>query len=637
MTKSFAEALQDNVLVFDGPMGTELYRHHIFTNRCFDELNLTEPKLIEEILRSYKDAGADVLTTNTFGANRPHLDKYGVSAQVTAINKAGAAIARKVADDVPEGSPRLFVAGSIGPIPPGSYSESEWENIALEQIDALVEGGIDFVLFETLPSRNAAERCAAVMSKRPEIPFVLSYAVSAGNQQHTMESISGEPLLRLFAPFERASLERAGDLSPPVKNCPPVKSNLTAFGMNCGSGPEGLLQAVEEAVKLSELPLIVQPNAGIPKEFEGRNLYYCSPEYVATYAMRMVALGAAAVGGCCGMTPEHIREIAKSIKPLAKGRSAKSVIKEVQPEVVEQPEMPLAERSRLGWKLAHKQFLTTVELVPPRGYDLSDIIEKSRKLHRCGVDAVNIPDGPRASSRISPLVVAQAIQREASIEPILHFCCRDKNLIGMQADLLGCAALGIRNLLFITGDPPKLGFYPNATGVFDTDSVGMCAVQRRLNRGVDIGGQAIGKPTGAVVGVGLDPTSLDRKREIERFRMKVDAGAEYAITQPVFDPYALVRILEEVKDLNIPILAGIWPLSSYRNAEFMQNEVPGVIVPDETMNRMQRVSKQPREEQLKVGIEIAREMIAAVKPFVSGIQVSAPMGRVEIALAVLEE
>ncbi|MDR0870862.1 MAG: bifunctional homocysteine S-methyltransferase/methylenetetrahydrofolate reductase [Planctomycetaceae bacterium] len=627
---SFAEALQKNVLVFDGPMGTELYRHHIFTNRCFDELNLAEPKLIEDILRSYKDAGADVLTTNTFGANRPHLDKYGVSDKVAAINKAGAALARKVADDVPEGTRRLFVAGSIGPVPLGTYSESDWEAIVLEQIDALYEGGVDFIMFETLPSRAAAVLCTKAMVKRPDIPFVLSFAVNAGGN-NSNETVSGEPLSRLFAPFDKSgeSFSKSGGQT----TCrPPI-----AFGMNCGSGPEGLLHAVEEAVKLTELPLIVQPNAGIPKEFEGRNLYYCSPEYVATYAMRMVGLGAAAIGGCCGMTPEHIQEIAKSIKPLAKGRSAKTVIKEIQPEVAEQPETPLAERSRWGWKLAQKKWLTTVELVPPRGYDLSDTIEKSKKLHRCGIDAVNIPDGPRASSRISPLVVAQAIQREASIEPILHCCCRDKNLIGMQADLLGCASLEIRNLLFITGDPPKLGFYPDATGVFDTDSVGMCAVQRRLNRGVDIGGQSIGKPTNAVCGVGLDPTSLDRKREIERFRMKVDAGAEFAITQPVFDPYALIKILEEVKDLNIPVLAGIWILSSFRNAEFMQNEVPGVIVPDETMNRMQNVSKKPREEQLKVGVEIAREMIAAVRPFVSGIQVSTPMGRVEIALSVLEE
>ncbi|MDR0335911.1 MAG: bifunctional homocysteine S-methyltransferase/methylenetetrahydrofolate reductase [Planctomycetaceae bacterium] len=610
---TFTEAIHQRILVFDGPMGTELYRHHIFTNRCFDELNLTEPHLIEQILTDYRNANADVLTTNTFGANRHTLEKYGIADRLVDINQAGVRIARQIASS---GSTTnsLFVAGSIGPIPLGTYTESELEAMILEQVDALWDSGngVDVILFETQPSRDAMERAARAMTKRPNIPFVLSCTVVSDK-----ESVSGEPIARLLAPLP-------DNLAQPV-----------AFGMNCGVGPEGLLQAAEEAVKVTHLPLIVQPNAGTPKEFEGRQIYYCSPEYVATYAMRLANLGVAAIGGCCGMTPDHIREIAKMIKPLDKGRSAKTVLHAAQPEVKEQPETPFQDRSRLSWKLAHRDWVTTVELVPPRGYDLTESIEKSRKLYRHGIDAINIPDGPRASSRISPLVVAQQILQEANIEPILHFCCRDRNLIGMQADLLGCAAFGIRNLLFVTGDPPKLGGYPDATGVFDTDSIGMSAVQRRLNRGVDLGGQAL-SPTHAVIGVGLDPTSLDRKRELDRFRKKIDAGAEFAITQPVFDPNALLSFLDAIGHCPIPILAGIWPLASYRNAEFMQNEVPGVIVPDETMNRMHAVSKSSKEEQLAVGIEIAREMIAAVRHRVCGVQVSAPFGRVEIALAVLE-
>ncbi|MDR1270359.1 MAG: bifunctional homocysteine S-methyltransferase/methylenetetrahydrofolate reductase [Planctomycetaceae bacterium] len=617
---TFTEVLHQRILVFDGPMGTELYRHHIFTNRCFDELNLTEPNLIEQILTDYREAGADVLTTNTFGANRHTLEKHGIADRLVEINKAGVRIARKIASSGSQTSENgssvnsLFVAGSIGPIPSGTYTESELETMILEQVDSLWDSGngVDVILFETLPSREAMERAARTMVKRPNIPFVLSCTVVSDK-----ESASGEPIARLLAPIP-------DNLAQPV-----------AFGMNCGVGPEGLLQAAEEAVKITHLPLIVQPNAGTPKEFEGRQIYYCSPEYVATYAMRLANLGVAAVGGCCGMTPDHIREIAKMIKPLDKGRSAKTILHAAQPEVKEQPETPFQDRSRLSWKLARRVWVTTVELVPPRGYDLTESIEKSRKLYRHGIDAINIPDGPRASSRISPLVVAQRILQEANIEPILHFCCRDRNLIGMQADLLGCAAFGIRNLLFVTGDPPKLGGYPDATGVFDTDSIGMSAVQRRLNRGVDLGGQSL-SPTHAVIGVGLDPTSLDRKRELDRFHKKIDAGAEFAITQPVFDPNALLSFLDAIGDCPIPILAGIWPLASYRNAEFMQNEVPGVIVPDETMNRMQAVSKHSKEEQLAVGIEIAREMIAAVRHRVCGVQVSAPFGRVEIALAVLE-
>ena len=603
-------------------MGTELYRHHIFTNRCFEELNLTDPKLIEQILNEYRNAGAEVLTTNTFGANRPNLEKYGLAEKLTDINRTGAEIARKVAGD------SLFVAGSIGPIKHAAQHSlevsEEYKTLILEQVDALWEGKVDFIIFETQPSRFAMEHCASVMQKRPHIPYVLSCAVVMSSDGHLATSESGETIARLFAPLP-------DDWTKPV-----------ALGLNCGSGPEGLLLAAEEAVKMIDLPLIVQPNAGTPKEFEGRHLYFCSPEYAATYSMQFANLGVAGIGGCCGMTPDHIREIAKMVKPLAKAHSVKAILKDAQPEVAEQQEVPLTERSRFAWKLARRSWITTVELVPPRGYDLSDIIEKSRTLHRNGVDAINLPDGPRASSRISPLVTAQQILSEAHIEPILHFCCRDRNLIGMQADLLGCAASGIRNILFVTGDPPKLGLYPDATGVFDTDAIGMVAVQRRLNRGIDLGGQAVNPATKAVIGVGLDPTALDRPRELDRFRMKVDAGAEFAITQPVFDPDALTTFLDALPkmtggELPIPVIAGIWPLASYRNAEFMKNEVPGVVVPDSTMERMAAVSKQSKEEQLAVGVEIAREMIAHVRYRVNGIQVSAPFGRVDIVLAVLAE
>lgn len=606
MPYSFAETLKKRLLVFDGPMGTELYRHHIFTNRSYDELNLSNAKLIEQILTEYKESGADVLTTNTFGANRPTLEKHGIAAQLAAINEAGVKIAKKVAGS------DCFVAGSIGPIL--GYTDAVLEGYILEQVDTLRQAGADFILFETLPNRQAMEAAAKAMSQRPDVPFVLSFAVNDRKESH-----SGDSLARMLAPLPETVLG----------------GQLVAFGMNCGCGPEGLLAATEDAVKLTTLPLIVQPNAGLPKEFEGRYLYYSSPEYVATYAMRLANLGVAAIGGCCGITPEHIKEIAAVVKPLAKAHSARSVLKEEAPEVVEKPETPLAERSRLGWKLANRQWITTIEIVPPRGFDLKDTIEKCRTLYRCGIDAVNLPDGPRASSRISSLVAAGEVLRRANIEPILHFCCRDKNLIGMQADLLGCAAMHIHNILFITGDPPKLGLYPDATGVFDTDSIGMSAVQRRLNRGVDFGGQSI-EQTRAVIGVGLDPTSLDRRRELDRFKRKIDAGAEFAITQPVFDPEALLKFLDELGDCPIPVIAGVWPLANYRNAEFMQNEVPGVIVPDDTMKRMERVSKQPKEEQLAVGVEIAREMIAAVKSRINGVQVSAPFGRIDIALKVLE-
>jgi methionine synthase I (cobalamin-dependent)/5,10-methylenetetrahydrofolate reductase len=602
---NFAEHLQQGVVVFDGAMGTEIYRHHVFTNRCFDELNLSDPKLIEKIHQSYCDAGAEVLTTNTFGANRETLSKYGLGEQVVLINRAGAQLARKVADHA--GRP-VFVAGSVGPLPTLPSSEADFAGLIGEQVDALMEGGADFIIFETQPSRKAIEMCAAAMRTREHIPFVLSLAVYEDG-----ETGSGENIQRLFAPLP--------------EGCPqPI-----AWGLNCGSGPHGLLSAVEQAIRLINRPLIVQPNAGIPKEVEHRRIYLCSPEYLAEYGKRYVNLGAAAVGGCCGTTPDHIRALCDAVKPLVRAR-VKPVVVAAEPVELKTP-VPLAERSRFAWRLVHKQWVTSVELVPPRGFDLRDIIEKSKSLHRHGVDAINIPDGPRASSRISPLITADRIQREAMIEVILHFCCRDRNLIGMQADLLACAACDIRNILFVTGDPPKLGNYPHATGVFDTDSIGMVAVQRRLNQGVDIGGQSIDPPTAAVIGVGLDPTAIDEKRELDRFRQKVEAGAEFAITQPVFDPEALLRFLDKVQHFGIPIIAGIWPLASLRNATFLKNEVPGVVIPDWVMDKMASVSS--REDQLKMGIEIAQFSVNQIRDRVAGIQVSAPFGKIAVALEVI--
>jgi homocysteine S-methyltransferase len=603
----FTEALPHGVLVFDGAMGTEIYRHHVFTNRCFDELCLLEPKLIRRIHTDYRDAGADVLTTNTFGANRVSLSKFGLAERLDAILRAGAKLAREVADaaDRP-----MYVAGSIGPTPGGSQPASAVEEMIVQQVEGLMEGGADFILFETQPDREALERSAAAMRRLPGVPFVLSFTIAAGG-----ETASGESVERMLAPL-------------PPGSPPPI-----AWGMNCGVGPDGLLGAVERAIHLTSLPLVVQPNAGMPKEIENRRIYLCSPEYLAEYAKRYVGLGVSAVGGCCGTTPEHIREVALAVKPLRRAK----VFRQAAPAAGVEPKTPapLAEKSQLGARLAARQWIATVELVPPRGYDLQATIARAAQLRERGVNAINIPDGPRASARLAPLVTAERILREARIEPILHFCCRDRNLIGMQADLLACAACGVRNILFVTGDPPKLGDYPHATGVFDADSIGMASVQRRLNCGIDLGGQAIDPPTFAVIGVGLDPTALDRQRELDRFRRKVEAGAEFAITQPVFDPDALLRFLDEIERFDVPVLAGIWPLASYRNASFMRNEVPGVTVPDAVLERMAQVES--REDQLAVGVQIARESVERVRDRVAGIQVSAPFGHIEVACAVIAE
>jgi methionine synthase I (cobalamin-dependent)/5,10-methylenetetrahydrofolate reductase len=605
---TFAQALKEGGLVFDGAMGTELYRHHVFTNRSFDELCVSEPKLIRHIHADYANAGADVLTTNTFGANRITLQKFGLADKVGEINRAGARLAREVADAAER---PIFVAGSIGPLPMQLPYHDKAHDIIVEQVGNLMAGGADVILFETQPNRLALEACAAAMRRLPSVPYILSFVIVGNN-----ETASGEPLERMLAPF-------AGDIPPPV-----------AWGLNCGTGPDGLLGAVERAVRLTSLPLIVQPNAGMPKEVDGRRIYLCSPEYLMTYARRYVELGAAAVGGCCGTTPEHIRELANAIKPLTRAARSKPQVVAPAPATPVKEPVPLAERSSFARRLANREWVTSVELTPPRGYDLAATIAKSRTLAEHGVNAINVPDGPRASARISPLITAYRIQQEARIETVLHFCCRDRNLIGMQADLLACAACGIRNLLFITGDPPKLGDYPHATGVFDTDSIGMVGVQRQLNGGLDLGAQPVDPPTAAVIGVGLDPTALDQQRELDRFRQKVDAGAEYAITQPVFDPDALLRFLDKVQEYGIPVIAGVWPLASLRNAQFMQNEVPGVVIPDTVMQRM--ASVEGREEQMAMGIRIAQEMVARIHQRVAGIQVSAPFGRIDTALGVIE-
>lgn len=642
MPLTFSKALAASTLVFDGATGTEIYRRRVFTNQCYDELNLRNPRMIEEIAAAYRDAGVDVLTTNTYGANRFALEKYGLETQVAAINAAGVALARRVASETSTEERPIFVAGSVG-FPSAETlekrSRTEIVDAFAAQVDALIQAGVDVVLFETQPSRETAEIAVdAINAVAPAFPFVVSYALSPElfRAPNTLET-RAKHFAELFAPFETTD-ETCAD-APSCPCCPTgaaTRPQPLAWGLNCGFGPAEMLNATLEIVKTLDKPLIVQPNAGAPESFEGRQLYYNSPEYLATYATRYADLGAAAVGGCCGTTPEDLAEVVKAVKPTARSRRAQITLIDAAPDVVELPESPVESRSRLAAKLARGEWVSTVETIPPRGYDLADFIDKGRRLKEAGVDAVNLPDGPRASARISSIVAASKILDEAGIEPVLHMCCRDKNLIGIQADLVGCAALGIRNILFITGDPPKLGNYAAATGVFDCDSIGLCALQRRLNRGVDLGGLALPPATNAFFGVGFDPSALDRQREIDRLKKKIDAGALFAVTQPVFDPNVLLSFLDECGDaLSIPVIAGVWPFVSYRNALFMRKEVPGVVVPDEIMSRMEAAATRSKEDQLATGIEIARESLATIRSAVQGVQVSAPLGRIEVSLDVL--
>jgi homocysteine S-methyltransferase len=421
------------------------------------------------------------------------------------------------------------------------------------------------------------------------------------------------------------------------------------IGLNCSVGPQLMLEAIERMAPVTTRKLSAMPNAGMPREVGGRHMYMASPEYMATYARHLVQAGTKVIGGCCGTTPDHIRAMVEGIRPLvprlrhapragAPGRAGAASVAPPRAEAALAAgvaAIPFGERSRLAAKLAAGTWVTSVEIVPPRGVDATRMLADVQSLHAAGVDAVNVPDGPRAQSRMGALMAALLIEQRVGIETVCHYACRDRNLLGMLSDLLGAAALGLHNILLVTGDPPKMGPYPDATAVFDIDSIGLTNLVRNLNHGLDPGGNAIGRPTQYAIGVGVNPAAIDPALERRRFAYKVEAGAEFAITQPVFDVRQLERFLRETSDARIPVIAGIWPLVSVRNAEFLANEVPGVHVPDAIIDRMRRASEHSRERAVAEGIAIAREMLADVRGAVQGAQVSAPFGKVARALDVL--
>lgn len=594
------------MLVCDGAMGTMLYARGIFLNRSFDELNLTQPDLVAEVHQAYVRAGADVVETNTFGANRIKLGAFGLADRVHAINVQGARIARHAARD------HAYVAGAIGPLgiriePWGRTGVDEAEQYFAEQARALVEGGVDLFVLETF--RDVNEISAAIRAIRSVCDLPIVAQVTTEEDGNTLDGVAPES----FVP----RLEQQG---------------ANVVGLNCSVGPAAMLETIERMAQVASAKLSAQPNAGSPREVEGRNIYLCSPEYMASYARRFINHGVRLVGGCCGTTPDHIRQIKTAVRALAPSAPAKEKTPQPAPappraEVVARPE-----KSRMANGLARGAFTVSVELVPPRGYDARALIEQARQLRIHGVDLVNIPDG-RASARMSALSASVIVQQQAGIETILHYACRDRNLLGMQSDLLGAHSMGIRNVLLVTGDPPHVGDYPDATAVFDVDSIGLTNVVARLNQGLDIGGQPIGAPTAFHIGVAVNPSALDLDHEFRRFQYKVEAGAEFAVTQPIFDVRPLVVFLER-SGAKLPVLAAITPLESLRHAEFMANEVPGVYVPDEVVERMRRAEAAGRAAE--EGLAIASEVVAGVRPHVQGIQISTAAGALESALGIMK-
>lgn len=601
--KSFKDRLNNEIIIFDGGVGTCLYDKGIFINTCFDELNLINPDLVREVHRDYIGAGADVIETNTFGANRFKLAPHGLEKKVHEVNLAGARLA------VAAAAGQTLVAGSVGPLgvqiePLGKVSLDEAKECFKEQVRGLLEGGVDLIILETfalLPELQQALR--AVRELCTTVPVVAQVTIGDDGRM-----LSGGTL----ASFIAGVLEFQPDV----------------VGMNCSVGPKAMMEALEELKHLTHLPISVQPNAGLPQTVGGRNIYMSSPEYMAEYSKRFIQAGATIVGGCCGTDPTHIKAIRRAVSALQPTKRMDLQISALEVTApVEVHVASMAEKSRLSNKLLRKQFVTLVELVSPKGVNPMKELDKARKLHHFGIDAINIPDGPRASARMSALALTALIQREIGIEPVLHVACRDRNVIGLQSDLLGAWALGIRNLIAITGDPPKLGNYPDATAVFDVDAIGLVNLINRLNHGLDLAGNPIGEPTAFNIGVGVNPGALNPDEEVRRLDWKVEAGADYIVTQPVFDVRILESFVKRIQHIKLPILCGIWPLISFRNAEFMNNEVPGCSVPDELLDRMRRTTT--KEEGFAEGVKIASETFQKIKGEFAGVQLSAPMGRIE--------
>jgi homocysteine S-methyltransferase len=591
-------------------MGTMLYSKGVFISRCFDELNLSSPELVREVHLDYIKAGADIIETNTFGATRTRLMAHGLSEQLREINAQGARIAREAAGE------SAFVAGAIGPLgiriePWGQTSVDEASTIFREQAEALIEGGIDLFILETFSDLNEVQAAIKGVREISSLPIIAQMSIEEDGN-----SLEGTPP-EVFA-------KRLDDCGADV------------VGLNCSVGPQTMLDAIERISTVTSKRLSVQPNAGRPRNIEGRNIYLCSPEYMASYARKFVQYGVRVVGGCCGTGPQHIKAIRAAVRSLGSVAKSSGPIASTGASsgtaAVQAAPIPLTERSRLARKLSNREFVRMVEMIPPKGHDHTGAIEAARFLNSHNVDVINVTDAPRSSARMSALSLALLLEQTTQIESLPHYTCRDRNLLGMQSDLLGAYALGLRNLLLITGDPPGVGDY-DATAVYDVDSIGLTNLVHGLNRGLDVGGKSIGKPTGFLIGVGANPGTLNDEGELKRFFFKVEAGAEFTLTQPIFDVAVLERFLKRIETCRIPVIVGVLPLADYKMAEFFNYEVPGCSVPDTILARM-REAKNPEAARAE-GIRIAQDILEQAQTMVQGVQIRGPFDEYETAVEVL--
>ncbi|MCZ6514500.1 MAG: bifunctional homocysteine S-methyltransferase/methylenetetrahydrofolate reductase [Acidobacteria bacterium] len=612
MGNPFLEKLEQGPLVCDGAMGTLLYEKGNFTRHvCFEELNLSQPSLVKEVHLGYRKAGADVLETNTFGANRFRLRNSGPEAKVNEINREGVRLARQVA------SRDLLVAGAVGPLgvllePMGTVGVTEAQEAFREQMEVLAESGVDLLMIETMTEVNEAlQALEAARRTAPQLPVVV---------QMTIREDGTTPTGTRAEEFARR-LEEAG---------------ADVIGLNCSVGPAAMLEALEALAGVTGRKLSVQPNAGLPRRVEGRYIYLSSPEYMADYAARFVRAGAALVGGCCGTTPEHIRQIKNTIQALRpRAKRVRVSAPLTAPEPLSSP--PLQTRSRLAGKIHEGKFITLVEIIPPKGSDPKREIEGARYLARHGVDGVNIPEDHAASARMSAQILAVLIEQQTEIECLVHYCSRERNHLTIQSDLLGAYAIGLRNILAVTDDSPRQADYPETSAVFDIDAVGLVRILENLSCGRDVGGNPLPTSAGFLVAVRVNPGAPNLEEELSRLEAKVDAGANFILTLPVFDVDLLGRFWEAAKtrleEKMLPVVAGLWPLTSYRNAEFVNNELVGIAVPEAILQRMRKVGSggQARAE----GIRVAQEILERIRPWVQGVQIATPFGRYDLALEVL--
>ena len=633
MFSARVDGLPVRTVLCDGAMGTMLYGGGVFINRSYDELNVTQPEMVRAVHLEYLQAGAEIIETNTFGANRFRLERYGFGERVRELNLAGVRLARRCVEEVQEkqGS-QAFVAGAIGSLgvsvgaeaggtagdglgcgarrPVGVVSAEAAREVFAEQVRALVEGGVDLLVIETMMSMEEVEQALGAV-KEEGAGLRVMVMVTVDEEGRCLDGRSAEDAARRMEGW-----------------------GADAVGCNCSSGPATVLSVIERMRAVTKLPLAAMPNAGIPRDVDGRQIYMTSPEFMGSFARKALKAGATFVGGCCGTTPAHIRAMRGSLRALG---AMEEGVREVSIEVGSRVEPPaLKDRSKVGGMIAGGEWVTLVEIVPPKGIDCSKEVEGARLLHRLGVDAINVPDSPRASARMSAQSLCVQIQQKVGIETILHYTCRDRNVLSIQSDLIGASSIGLKNVLCLTGDPPKMGNYPDATAVFDVDAIGLVKLVRGLNHGLDLGKNAIGGSAGFTVCVAANPGVTDLDFEVRRFEAKVEAGAEYCITQPVFDMRILEDFLRRIEGFRIPVIAGIWPLTSVKNAEFMRNDLK-VWVPEEVMARMGGAGS--ADEARAEGIAIAREMLAEARGLrelmVQGVQVSAPFGKYKAAADVL--